>query len=188
MDARHFSRISLQHGFSLTELLVVMALAAVLATATAAGVGDFGQSMRLTSFTNTFISGLHLARSEAIKRRTRVALCKSPDGRTCAQAGGWEQGWIAFEDTNNNGQRDPSEALVQHVQALPQGWRVGGNQTVSRYVSFEATGETRLLSGGFQAGTITVCRRSPAVAAARKIVINAVGRARVERTSVPSCT
>jgi type IV fimbrial biogenesis protein FimT len=188
MDAPRFSRTSCQHGFSLTELLVVMALAGVLATATVAAMSDFGHSMKLTSFTNTFVSGLHLARSEAIKRRTRVALCKSADGRVCAQAGGWEQGWIAFEDRNNNGQRDPSESLVQHIQALPHGWRVGGNQNVSRYVSFEATGETRLLSGGFQAGTITICRRSPAVAAARKIVINAVGRARVERTSVQSCT
>jgi type IV fimbrial biogenesis protein FimT len=54
-------------------------------------------------------------------------------------------------------------------------------------VSFEPSGATRTVGGAFQAGTLTLCRQSVASNEARQIILNAVGRPRVQRLEIASC-
>lgn len=176
-----------QRGFTFIELLVALSVAGVLVTI---GIPAFSQmidSVKLTSATNVFVSNLQLARSEAIKRNSRVALCKSADGVSCVSAGGWEQGWIVFHDANNDGLRADSETVIRRELPLSARVRLSGNQNVARYVSFAPTGATHLLGGGFQAGTLTVCRDSADAGEARQIILNAVGRPRVHKLMLASC-
>jgi Tfp pilus assembly protein FimT len=58
---------------------------------------------------------------------------------------------------------------------------------VARTITFAATGGPRTVSGGLQAGTLTVCRRSDGPGPARRIVIGTGGRVRVVQDSVESC-
>lgn len=174
-------------GASLLELVTVMA---VLVTVLGLGVPQmvsWAQSSQLAGFSNTLLFDLYLARSEAIKRNDRVALCTSTDGETCSGLGGWEQGLIVFQDTNQNAVRDPGEPVLHREPAMPAGWRASGNQPVRRYVSFTPLGLTRLETGGFQAGTITLCRASDGQAEARQIVVNNGGRPRTQRVQVATC-
>ncbi len=174
-------------GYTLIELLVVMSIAAVLAgSATPAMIG-FIKSVRLTSATNDLFASLLMARSEAIKRRARVALCKSSGGSTCASAGGWEQGWIVFQDMNNSGTRQPGEEILLNAPAMPGGLRLGGNLNVERYVSYSSTGAAKLVGGAFQAGTITLCNESAASSEGRQIILSSSGRPRVAKTRLDSC-
>jgi type IV fimbrial biogenesis protein FimT len=172
-------------GFSLIEALAVMTIAAILIGVGTPAMTATLRSVELTSATNDFIGSLLLARSEAVKRKGRVVLCKSPDGATCAQAGDWDQGWIVFHDVNNNAVHDPGEAIIQRTQALRSDLRVTGNASVTRYVSYAASGTTNLSNGGFQAGTITVC--GLAAGEARQIVLSSSGRPRVQKATVASC-
>ncbi|MBI5277306.1 MAG: GspH/FimT family protein [Burkholderiales bacterium] len=182
-QARRASR-----GFSLAEVMVTLAVLATLLTLAIAGWSAVATSMKLTALTNTMLTQLHTARSEAIKRNARVAMCKSADGVTCTGSGGWEQGWLVFHDANNSGTREPQETLIYQIAALPAGFRVSGNLSVAKYVSFAGNGGTLLASGAFQAGTLTLCKvTDAAVAEARQIVINAVGRPRVKKTTVDFC-
>lgn len=174
-------------GISLTELMVTLAVLATLLTLAAAGWSSVADSMKLTALSNAFLSQLHTARSEAIKRNARVALCKSPDGALCVTAGGWEQGWMVFHDANSNGVRDTQETVIYRVAALPTGFRLSGNSSVAKYVSFSGDGGTHLLSGAFQAGTLTLCKASESSAEAREIIINSVGRPRIRKTMVQMC-
>lgn len=176
-----------QRGFTLIELLVTLAVAAVLVSMAIPSFSQIIDSVKLTSATNVFVSNLQLARSEAIKRNSRVALCKSADGLTCATGGGWEQGWIVFHDANNDGLRADSETVIRRELALSARVRLSGNQNVARYVSFAPTGATQLLGGGFQAGTLTVCHDSADAGEARQIILNAVGRPRVHKLMLASC-
>ncbi|HWI83150.1 GspH/FimT family pseudopilin [Ramlibacter sp.] len=175
------------HGFTLVELLVALTVAVVLAGIAAPSWNAYTQKVQLVSASNTFLASLQLARSEAIKRQDRVVLCKSADGMSCAATGGWEQGWISFHDANNDGARQDGEELVRRQQALPSDWRLWGNYSVAQYVSFAPTGATKLVTGGFQAGTLTLCRRSADSVPARQIILNATGRPRVHALTLADC-
>jgi type IV fimbrial biogenesis protein FimT len=174
-------------GFSLPELLMAVCVAGVLLTLAVPPFAQAIRSMTLTSEANSVLAQLHLARSEAIKRNGRVALCKSADGRSCTSSGGWEQGWIVFDDHDNTAARSANETIVFRSQALPGGYVLKGNQNVARYVSFTDAGGTRMASGAFQAGTLTLCQQSRSRTEAREIVISAVGRPRIHKTVVNQC-
>ncbi len=174
-------------GFTLVELTVVVAIAAVLAVVGVPSWLAFSQKLQVTGVSDAFVASLHLARSEAIKRHDRVALCKSADGVSCTATGGWDQGWIIFHDRNNNGRREDAEQILRRQQALPAALRLSGNLTVAEYVSFVPTGATKLVGGGFQAGTLTVCWESGQTSHARQIILNAAGRPRVRAFTASAC-
>lgn len=174
-------------GFTLTEILAALAIASILMAVALPAMKSVGILMNLSSLSNGFLSQLHLARSEAIKRKSRVVLCKSADGVRCSASGGWEQGTIIFQDANNSGLREDGELLIQRGESLPHGYRLVGNENVMRYISFNPLGMTQLISGDFQAGTLTLCSSSTERVAARQVVISAVGRPRIKKTTVPLC-
>lgn len=174
-------------GFTLIELLVAVMVLAVLATIATPSLVAMIDSAKLTSASNDLLAHLHLARSEAIKRNSRVVLCKSADGAACSESGGWEQGWIVFHDADNDSERSGSETIIQRQLPLAASLRLTGNQNVAKYVSFSPSGATKLVGGNFQAGKLTVCRHSAEGGEARQIVLNAVGRPRVQKTVVTSC-
>ena len=174
-------------GFTLIELMMVIAVATVLLGFGVPSVTSLMNSNKLTAASNALLSSMRLARSEAFKRNSRVVLCKSADGNSCTNAGGWEQGWIVFHDANSDGEHSGDEAVIERGNPLPSSLRLTGNSTVAKYVSFVANGGGRMAGGGFQAGTVTVCNLSAAGGEARQIVLNAVGRPRVQRVAVASC-
>jgi type IV fimbrial biogenesis protein FimT len=175
-------------GFTLVEVLVTLSVLGVLVALGAPSFADLLGELRLQAVTTDLLQQLMLARSEAIKRNARVVLCKSADGERCTEDGPWEQGWIVFHDANNSGTREPREPVLQRLPPLPAGWRLSGNGPVTHYVSYDAMGGARLVSGAFQAGTFTVCRQSAAAVQGRRIIINAGGRPRVQKVSLESCS
>lgn len=167
------------YGFTLIELMITLAIVAIVL---AIGVPSFQGMMRdnrLATQTNTFLAALNLARSEAIKRGRRVTLCKSASGATCEGGGGYQQGWIVFVDPNDNAVVDAGEMILRVEGAMPGNLSLTGNSTVQSYVSYVGDGTSRLVGGGFQAGTLTLC----AAPKARSIIINSVGRVRVMETT-----
>ncbi|RUA22883.1 prepilin-type N-terminal cleavage/methylation domain-containing protein [Billgrantia gudaonensis] len=58
-----------QRGFTLIELLVTIAVIVIMATIAIPGFQRMMATNRLNSGYNEILSGLYLARSEAIKRR-----------------------------------------------------------------------------------------------------------------------
>jgi type IV fimbrial biogenesis protein FimT len=93
-------------GFTLIELMIVIVLVAIFITVGVPSFQNLVSDNRLSTQANSLISSLQLARSEALKLRTPVSVCRSTNGATCAGAGAWETGWLVFEDTNGNGDVD----------------------------------------------------------------------------------
>lgn len=174
-------------GFSLIELLAVLAILALLQTHAVPAMSSVVDSVRVNSAAQTLVNSLRLARSEAILRNGRVVLCKSPGGTGCAASGGWEQGWIVFHDRNNNAAFDGGEALLLHEPALAPTLRLTGNAQVQSYVSYTPLGAMQTVSGAFQAGTLTICRRSGAATPGRQIVLSSSGRVRTQKTTLGNC-
>ena len=94
-------------GFTLIELIVTVALAAILLTI---GVPSFQEMMRnnrAATHANEILTGLNFARSEAGKRGRDVSICPATG---CGETN-WSEGWIVFADLNNNGAADAGEIL-----------------------------------------------------------------------------
>jgi len=94
VDRQH-KPMAAQAGFTMIELLVVMAIAAVLAAVGIPSLLDTVRSAQLRSSTSQLYDALLLARSEAVKRNAQVDVqpgttCVNPaTNNTAAWTGGW---------------------------------------------------------------------------------------------------
>jgi type IV fimbrial biogenesis protein FimT len=96
-------------GFSLIELLVAMAIAAILISLALPSFNDAIGRNRIVAQVNEFIAATNLARTEAIRRNAAAGVCASSDGSTCG--GAWANGWIVWVDGNRDGNPGAGEAL-----------------------------------------------------------------------------
>lgn len=174
-------------GLTLLELLTACVVLGVLAAIAGPYHQSFLARQMLHDATEHLFSAIHLTRSEAIKRNVHVTLCKSADGFSCSSAGGWEQGWIVFEDLNHNASRDHDEVIIHSAPAKTGALRISGNTPVANYIAYTPFGHSRLAASGFQAGSITVCQTHAAGQRYRKIVISSLGRAKMIDTIHTHC-
>ena len=105
-------------GFTLIELLLGICLLCLIVTLAVPTYGHWIASRQLANHAEFLTETLNLARSEAVKRGLRVNLCKTVDRHQCADAGGWESGWIMFVDANKSGEIDAAEDVL-HVEGPP---------------------------------------------------------------------
>lgn len=176
-----------QSGTTLLELMIVLAVSAILLTIGIPSFISIAASSRLTRATNSMVASLHLARSEAIKRNSRTVLCPSASGTACAASGGWHQGWLVFHDINNNAALDAGEAVILSQSGMPDGFRFTGDGAFSKYISYSPTGAAKYVSGAWQFGALTLCNTSGALDMARKIIISNTGRPRTVKVTLASC-
>lgn len=103
-------------GFTLVELMITIAIAAILLAIALPSFQGSLRSNRLATSTNEMIATISLARWEAIRSRRGAGLCATADGSTCGTD--WNQGWMVWADANGNGFLDaPTDTVVRHVQA-----------------------------------------------------------------------
>ncbi len=174
-----------QTGFTLLEALVVVALVAVLSGIGAPAMISWRLQHRLQVQSQALLDSLVLARSEALRQQQRVTVCAVTFNDRCAPAGPWTTGWMVFVDANANAQRESEELVLQRHDALSAGFVLEGNSLVSRYVSYGLEGRSQTISGAFQAGTLTLCH--VAAAQAWHVVINALGKPRMEKVPADGC-
>lgn len=138
-----------EEGVTLIELMVALAVTAILLTVGIPAFTDFIATNRMSAAVNDVVSSLQLARSEAIKRRALVTVCPSTDGASCT-GGGLEQGWIVFADNNGNAQADAGEDVLSAHGPLAadiggsMSWDNGGGGDPC-YAAFDSKGFLRNL-------------------------------------------
>jgi type IV fimbrial biogenesis protein FimT len=105
-----------QSGFTMMELLVTMAILAVLLVIGVPSYRFIMNSYRMSAEANGLLGDLQFARAEAIKEGQWVSVCVSANGTTCSGATTWASGWIVFPNNSTNTLTTPAVGTVLRVQ------------------------------------------------------------------------
>ena len=180
------ARRRLASGFTLVELLVVLAIVAILlCIAAVPGMSRVVAARALAAQTSEFMAALRLARAAALQRGTDVTVCASaPGGPPLAcqgsHAADWRNGWIVFADPAHHGTPDASTSLLRVQQPLQ---RSGGIAGTRGSISFTAGGFSTDASAHFLFSPPAVATNPPP---ALLICISKQGRPRLSDTG--ACT
>ncbi|MCC6072114.1 GspH/FimT family pseudopilin [Massilia sp. GCM10020059] len=173
--ATHHSLPGSSDGFSLSELLATVAIVAIVTTVGLPMLRGFIDDAAVSSAADRMLASLNYTRSEAVKRNTRVTMCRSAGGAGCdaaSAAGDWRGGWIIFVDGGDAGAYDDGDEILRVEGELSGSAMLLGTGAVADYVSYASTGQARLADGSGQAGVIAACVASPGIRR-RKIALTA---------------
>lgn len=195
-------RIGSHRGFTIIELMVVLALVGTMVALMVPNLGTFLRHNRLSNAGNDLLRSLNLARTEAIKRQLPMAtggglapgvvLCASgnTDGLadsslTCS--GGQFLDWFVFVDANGNGAHDATEPVISRHGPLHQTLMPRSNN--SGRITYNAAGFAYPFVGGglVPVRDIVICDSygvplQGTSTTARSIRLTATGRATVSHT------
>ncbi len=175
-------------GFTMAELMVTVAIIGVASAIALPSYQNMVIDGRVSAQANDLMAGLLLSRSEAVKRNTRVTMCKSSDGATCATtAADWSMGWIVFVDGGVAGAVDGTDTILRVQGKLPVGSILVGDTNVSNNVSYTGNGQTNTTGTGVtQTGTFSVC--GPSSKGARRKISLTQGSGWAGVSTVPAAT
>ncbi|MGI8739797.1 MAG: GspH/FimT family pseudopilin [Gammaproteobacteria bacterium] len=166
-------------GFTLVELVVTIAISAILLTTAIPSFQALIQTNRMAANVNEFIGALNLARSEAIKRGVDVTVCKGT-AASCNPDADWENGWIVFSDLNGNITINAGDEVLRVYPALDAGYTFYGNNNVTNRVTYNPKGMCAM-------GTLVMCD-ARGFDEARAVVIARTGRAQTIAATVSTQT
>jgi type IV fimbrial biogenesis protein FimT len=136
-----------EHGFTVIELMVTLAIVAIVLTVGVPGVKTLIYNNRVTAATNSLVGSLTYARSEAVKQGVSTSICSSSNQTSCTGSA-WSTGWLVWVDLDNDTTLDSPGEIVRVSEALRGTVAVSAANTT---ISYDATGFTAT------PGTIKVC-------------------------------
>lgn len=186
-------------GFTAIELMITVAIIAVLLGIAAPSLRDLILNARMTGLANNLMTDLAIARSEAVKRGSRTAICPSTTAAQCAAPPftncrctntAWNQGYLILQDADSDGVVTAATDFIKYVPAIDGANDGSPNTIVSnaagtpQTVTFLASGVST--QGGAGSTTFALCdSRAQAYGAAsnvasgkgRLITLSGTGRA-----------
>lgn len=176
-----------QRGFTLTELLVTMAILVILVAIGAPQLQTFLIQRTVDSQADAFAASVRLARSEAIKRGVRVSMCASADPAAtlpvCAAQGAadWSQGWLVWVD---DGATPRAYATGETILKVQQAFNSSGNIASTggnAVISFTQNGMAVGSAASFQVHPHMTGSQATEAGNNRCVVVSVAGRVRVNK-------
>ncbi|MFA5940627.1 MAG: GspH/FimT family pseudopilin [Sinimarinibacterium sp.] len=124
------------HGYTAIELLVTIAVLAIVTAFAVPGMTALVVRNRLAAQANEFVGALNYARSEAVTRGQAVALCPAQAPyAACANSSSWTGGWVVFADAGVANAIDDAADVLRVFDELQGGSTLNSHQVqVVRYL------------------------------------------------------
>ena len=147
-------------GFTLIELMIFIAIVAILSAVAIPNIIGWLANYRLRSAASDLLSNLQLAKVTAIKTNANCTVTfKQP-------VGGITYDYVVYEDSDNDLEYDAGEKILDRVQLSDyqdvsfdtaegggDGLTFANNDEARPSIAFRSNGLSRNNSGGFGAGT-----------------------------------
>lgn len=160
-------------GFTLMELLVVMALSAITMAMAIPAFDQMLMRTRVTASTNTLLGILQSGRYKALAERQPLTFCSVGRGQVCEII--WRERFLLFADKNRNGVRDEGDKVALDTNILADGFTLVWHGFRSqRFMQWESHGMSSASNG-----TFTLCNIKQHEEWLRQVVVNRAGRPRV---------
>ena len=177
-------------GMTLLELLLVLAMMAVLSSLAAPSFRSLWVQRSVLLAAEALLGDLRYARSEALKRARPVLVCQSSNGTSCSRDGSdWAAGWLVFVDSNGNAQVDeasndgPTEDVLR-VQRPPSALAsIVSNVSTGHSIAYQATGSAKSAAQTL----LFTPWGSDTPQSIRALCISLQGRARIGSAGAASC-
>jgi type IV fimbrial biogenesis protein FimT len=136
-----------RQGFTLVEMMVTVAVVAILLAVGAPQLRTFVQKQQVRGDVQTLASAIQLARTEALKRSSDVTLCPLPSSgaHECADATtDWSHGWMVFVDppqtaAGDNAYDSDTDTLLRVDDQVRSSSLTSNSSTLST-ITFRANG------------------------------------------------
>lgn len=160
-------------GFTLMELLIAVAIVAILIGVALPSFRDSMVRSTVTQTGNDLVVDLNSARAEAVKRGLNTAVV--------AKTGNWNQGWEVRVDSNGNGVYTEAgiDEMVRDHGVIDPLYRVLGSPRVGGGTPLVAYNSTGSVNGG--AYDFVVCRPDTSNAPSRAVLVEANGTISTQR-------
>lgn len=167
-------------GFTLLELMIAIAIAAIVVVMGAPAFTEMIANQRVKAVTSELLTELAYARAEAAKRRARVGVAMNGVA--------WENGWSVFVDDDRDNQFGGGDTVLKQRSALSGGLKVcatgvNGDNSIDAVI-YGADGRLRTYSSGVLksgvSGVVISSSSGTSELRARVVVFSATGRLSVE--------
>lgn len=158
------------------ELMITVLIAAIVLSIALPSLTSVSNEVSFNSVRQRLILDLTYTRSEAVNQGGQIVICpsdfiNSPPTSCSADLTNWSNGWIVFEDRDNNGLFDSSDEMLKNN-------RVDSNAAItwerSNAISFDGEGHATSTS----AGTFKICDARGNTNIAKGVTLSLSGRAR----------
>ena len=178
-------------GFTLVELAVTLAVAAILLALATPSFAELLRRNRLAAANNELVTALNVARAEALRRGRPVSICASADQRSCAGNADWGTGWVVFEDNVTTGapgapaaqSADYDVRMISVSPAMEGGFLLGGTDSWYRFTPSGSLGWSDI--GGGSERSFVLRNETCKGTEARRITVNRIGRIRSAAEACP---
>jgi type IV fimbrial biogenesis protein FimT len=158
-----------RQGWTMVELLLVLAIFSLLAGLASSSLGTMLENKRAAASLSQLYHLLRYSRHEAVVRGHFVTVCPSLDRLRCN--GDWSAPVIVFTDSNSDETINGDDTLLRELRVPVNGQAIQFRASARRqFMQFKPTG----VSNGI-AGKVMICEQSRTFYP-RKLVISLGGR------------
>lgn len=165
-------KIKFQQGATLLELMVGLAIVAILLTSVGPSIRDILIRNRIVAQINELSSIVQFARSQAIDQQTNSIMCPSENFTDCHA--NWDLPKMVFIDIDNNGIRSNNEEILAGSDHILPSLYLTGPAVVVR---FQGNGTVA------SPATLLLCHKDKEAKFARALIISLQGRVKLSTDS-----